>query len=67
MNFLRENDADFECSFDCNGNGELQSILDYFIQTFSNGLQRRGRKRGKFLSSLVNNTSKQSRQVRKKH
>ena len=36
MNFLRENEADFECSFDCNDNaadnGELQSILDYFIQ-----------------------------------
>ena len=32
MNFLRENEVDFECSFDCNDNGELQSTLDYFIQ-----------------------------------
>ena len=42
MNFLRENEADFEYSFDGNDNGKLQSILDYFIQKLSNGLQRRG-------------------------
>ena len=37
MNFLRENEADFECSFDCNDNGELQSIFDYFIQKLGGG------------------------------
>ena len=59
MNFLRENEVDFECSFDGNDDGELQSTLDYFIQKVSNGLQRR-RKRGKFPCSLVNNMSKQT-------
>ena len=37
MNFLSENEADFECSFDCNDNGELQSIFDYFIQKLGGG------------------------------
>ena len=59
MNFLRENEVDFECSFDGNDDGELQSTLDCFIQKVSNGLQR-PRKRGKFPCSLVNNMSKQT-------
>ena len=59
MNFFREDEVDFECSFDGNDDGELQSTLDYFIQKVSNGLQRR-RKRGKFPCSLVNNMSKQT-------
>ena len=55
MNFLRQNEADFECFFDCNDNGELQSILDYFIQKLG------GReKRDECSCSLVNNMSKQT-------
>ena len=37
MNFLRENEADFECSFDCNNNAEMQSILGYFIRKLEGG------------------------------
>ena len=37
MNFLRENEADFECSFDCNNNAEMQSILGYFIRKLGGG------------------------------
>ena len=55
MNFLRENEADFECSFDCNDNGELQSIFDYFIQKLGGG-----EKRGECSCGLVNNMSKQT-------
>ena len=58
MNFLRENEADFECSFDCNNNGEMQSILGYFIRKLG------GEKRGECSCSLVNNMS--NRQARKK-
>ena len=56
MNFLSENEADFECSFDCNDNGELQSIFDYFIQKLWGG----GGKRGECSCGLVNNMSKQT-------
>lgn len=55
MNFLRENEADFECSFDCNDNGELQSILTILFKSWGGG-----EKRGECSCGLVNNMSKQT-------
>ena len=57
MNFLRENEADFQCSFDCNYNGELKCILDYLIQKLGGGGER---KRDECSCSLMNNMSKQT-------
>ena len=54
MNFLRENEADFECSFDCNDNGEMQSILGLLYSKAG------GEKQGECSCSLMNNMSKQT-------